>query len=222
MDTRCWQHHSVLVCMEYRCVRTWCRCANERPHASLAQRHSILLAPLQVQTTWRMVRLWCLQAGALDAQFCHARMRGNMQRPGQKHGDRRQQSHQQRGVAWRNGAKAAVLTLFMHAAFGTSVGAKTLKLWHACIIAAVFEFLGFLTLGGTVTATIAQDISSPELYHNYPGSSCHRGPRLSPVVRLVAGWWQACLSAALLRACRSPNTEVYMYGMLVSLASATV
>lgn len=110
----------------------------------------------------------------------------------------------------------------MHAAFGTSVGAKTLKLWHACIIAAVFEFLGALTLGGTVTATIAQDISSPELYHNYPGSSCHRGPRLSPVVRLVAGWWQACLSAALLRACRSPNTEVYMYGMLVSLASATV
>jgi phosphate/sulfate permease len=36
-------------------------------------------------------------------------------------------------------------------AFGTSVGSKTLKLWSAVCIAAVFEFLGCILLGGSVT-----------------------------------------------------------------------
>jgi hypothetical protein len=36
-------------------------------------------------------------------------------------------------------------------AFGTSVGSRTLKLWAAVCIAAVFEFLGAMLLGGSVT-----------------------------------------------------------------------
>jgi phosphate/sulfate permease len=36
-------------------------------------------------------------------------------------------------------------------AFGTSVGSRALKLWAAVVIAAVFEFLGAMLLGGSVT-----------------------------------------------------------------------
>merc|ERR1719163_2095439 len=38
--------------------------------------------------------------------------------------------------------------------FGTSVGAKSLKLWQACIIAGVMEFAGCMLLGQEVTSTI--------------------------------------------------------------------
>lgn len=47
-----------------------------------------------------------------------------------------------------------------HSAFGTSVGSKTLHLWSACVVAAVFEFLGAMLLGGNVTRTIAGGIAN--------------------------------------------------------------
>ncbi|KXZ44981.1 hypothetical protein GPECTOR_60g759 [Gonium pectorale] len=56
-------------------------------------------------------------------------------------------------------------------AFGTSVGAKTLTLKQAVVIAAVFEFTGALVLGRVSTATIAGSIAQisyfqaePEIY----------------------------------------------------------
>lgn len=53
-------------------------------------------------------------------------------------------------------------------AFGTSVGSKTLKLWSAVCIAAVFEFLGAMLLGGSVTRTIAGSIAKPSTFTKYP------------------------------------------------------
>jgi solute carrier family 20 (sodium-dependent phosphate transporter) len=53
-------------------------------------------------------------------------------------------------------------------AFGTSVGSKTLKLWSAVAIAAVFEFLGAMLLGGNVTKTIAGGIANPSTFAKYP------------------------------------------------------
>lgn len=53
-------------------------------------------------------------------------------------------------------------------AFGTSVGSKTLKLWSACLIAAVFEFLGAMLLGGNVTKTIAGGIAKTSTFTKYP------------------------------------------------------
>lgn len=44
-------------------------------------------------------------------------------------------------------------------AFGTSVGSKTLTMWSAVVIAAIFEFLGAMLLGGAVTKTIAGGIA---------------------------------------------------------------
>jgi sodium-dependent phosphate transporter len=48
------------------------------------------------------------------------------------------------------------------------VGAKTLTLWQACIIASVFEFTGAVALGGEVAKTIAGAITSPDYFQNYP------------------------------------------------------
>lgn len=53
-------------------------------------------------------------------------------------------------------------------AFGTSVGSKTLKLWGAVAIAAVFEFLGAMLLGGAVTRTIAGGIANTSTFTAYP------------------------------------------------------
>lgn len=53
-------------------------------------------------------------------------------------------------------------------AFGTSVGAKTLTLWQACLIATVFEFVGALTLGGEVVRTVAGSVTSPTIFAAVP------------------------------------------------------
>ncbi|WIA18457.1 hypothetical protein OEZ85_009915 [Tetradesmus obliquus] len=53
-------------------------------------------------------------------------------------------------------------------AFGTSVGSKTLKMWSAVVIAAVFEFLGAMLLGGQVTKTVAGGIAKTKTFQDYP------------------------------------------------------
>ncbi|KAF6251745.1 phosphate transporter family-domain-containing protein [Scenedesmus sp. NREL 46B-D3] len=53
-------------------------------------------------------------------------------------------------------------------AFGTSVGSKTLSMWSAVCIAAVFEFLGALLLGGQVTKTIAGGIAKTSTFTKAP------------------------------------------------------
>lgn len=53
-------------------------------------------------------------------------------------------------------------------AFGPSVGAKTLRLWQAVIIAAIFEFSGSLLMGGAVVDTISKGIADPDIYADKP------------------------------------------------------
>eukprot|EP00198_Chlamydomonas_reinhardtii_P005539 XP_001694875.1 sodium/phosphate symporter [Chlamydomonas reinhardtii] len=53
-------------------------------------------------------------------------------------------------------------------AFGTSVGAKTITLKQACLIASVFEFAGAIGLGGEVTKTIAGSIARPTAFQDLP------------------------------------------------------
>jgi hypothetical protein len=52
--------------------------------------------------------------------------------------------------------------------FATSVGSKTLKLWQAVVIAAIFEFLGAMVLGGETTKTVASGIANTSLYTEFP------------------------------------------------------
>lgn len=54
-------------------------------------------------------------------------------------------------------------------AFGTSVGSKTLKLWQAVCVAAVFEFLGAMLLGGAVVKTISGGIAKSSSFADTPG-----------------------------------------------------
>ena len=53
-------------------------------------------------------------------------------------------------------------------AFATSVGAKTLKLWHAIVIAAVFEFSGAFLMGSHVSKTIRKGITSASHFEDEP------------------------------------------------------
>lgn len=52
--------------------------------------------------------------------------------------------------------------------FATSIGSKTLKMWHALIIAGCLEFLGAMVLGGEVTRTIAGNIAATATFQEYP------------------------------------------------------
>lgn len=65
-------------------------------------------------------------------------------------------------MAWSIGANDVANS------FGTSVGAKTITLWQACIIAAIFEFVGAISLGGQVAKTIAGSITSPSYFQSQP------------------------------------------------------
>jgi phosphate/sulfate permease len=53
-------------------------------------------------------------------------------------------------------------------AFGTSVGAKTLTLKQAVIIAAIFEFTGAVVLGRVSTSTIARGIANINVFYREP------------------------------------------------------
>lgn len=53
-------------------------------------------------------------------------------------------------------------------AFATSVGSKALKLWQACLIAAVMEFTGAVALGGEVAKTVAGSIADVNTFKEYP------------------------------------------------------
>eukprot|EP00198_Chlamydomonas_reinhardtii_P005535 XP_001694871.1 sodium/phosphate symporter [Chlamydomonas reinhardtii] len=52
--------------------------------------------------------------------------------------------------------------------FATSVGAKTITLRQACVIAGIFEFAGALGLGGEVARTIAGSIARPAAFQDMP------------------------------------------------------
>merc|ERR1719361_3323445 len=52
--------------------------------------------------------------------------------------------------------------------FGTSVGAKSLKIWQACIIAAITEFAGCLLMGKNVTDTVRKGIVDPAAFEENP------------------------------------------------------
>src|SRR3569623_1275431 len=51
-------------------------------------------------------------------------------------------------------------------AFGSSVSSKSLTLKQAVIAAGIFEFLGAILLGASVTGTIRSKIFDPNLYAN--------------------------------------------------------
>lgn len=53
-------------------------------------------------------------------------------------------------------------------AMGTSVGSEAISFKQAIIIAGIFEFLGVVIAGGTVTSTIKKGIISPSLFEHTP------------------------------------------------------
>eukprot|EP00798_Chlamydomonas_sp_ICE-L_P004394 gene4394-14520_t len=53
-------------------------------------------------------------------------------------------------------------------AFATSVGSKTLLLWQAVVIAAIFEFAGAVGLGAETSKTVASEISNVAYYKDTP------------------------------------------------------
>mmetsp|Transcript_26606 Transcript_26606/g.71957 ORF Transcript_26606/g.71957 Transcript_26606/m.71957 type:complete len:717 (+) Transcript_26606:95-2245(+) len=52
--------------------------------------------------------------------------------------------------------------------FATSVGAKSVTMFQACIIAGVFEFVGAVSLGGSVTKTVKGSITDPQNFREEP------------------------------------------------------
>jgi len=62
-------------------------------------------------------------------------------------------------------------------AFGSSVSARSLKLWQAIILGSIMELAGALLLGANITGTIRGKIIRPEFYEDEPevfmfGSLC--------------------------------------------------
>ncbi|CAN8063870.1 unnamed protein product [Agarophyton chilense] len=75
-------------------------------------------------------------------------------------------------------------------AFATSVGAGSLNLKWACVIAAVMEFSGALLLGGNVSDTVRKKIIDPDVFDpNSPEGSLN-GPEM-----LITGFLVALMAA---------------------------
>lgn len=90
------------------------------------------------------------------------------------------------GFGWGTGANDVAN------AFGTSVGAKTITLRQAVLIAAVFEFGGAMLLGRVVTNTIAGGIADPSVFARQPEIYAY-----GMVVALAVGFvWQGFASWA--------------------------
>jgi sodium-dependent phosphate transporter len=88
------------------------------------------------------------------------------------------------GFGWATGANDVAN------AFGTSVGAKTITLRQAVLIAAVFEFSGAMLLGRVVTSTIAGGIADPSFFTRQPEVYAY-----GMVVALAMGFlWQGWAS----------------------------
>lgn len=58
-------------------------------------------------------------------------------------------------------------------AMGTSVGSKALTLRQAVILAAIFEFLGAVLFGASVSETIEKGIVNPQVFVNHPNVFIH-------------------------------------------------
>ncbi|CAN8069271.1 unnamed protein product [Agarophyton chilense] len=71
-------------------------------------------------------------------------------------------------------------------AFATSVGAGSLDLKWACVIAAVMEFLGALLLGGGVTDTVRKKIIKADVFNPLDSGGTSNGPELLMTGFLVA------------------------------------
>eukprot|EP00939_MAST-03C_sp_MAST-3C-sp1_P003534 g3534.t1 len=58
-------------------------------------------------------------------------------------------------------------------AFATSVGAKSITIGQAVILAAIFEFAGALFLGSNVMETVRKDIADPDCFQHNPALLMH-------------------------------------------------
>lgn len=83
------------------------------------------------------------------------------------------------GVAWGIGANDVAN------AFATSVGSRALRLWQACILAAIFEFLGALLLGAQVTETVRKSIIQVQFFDPNQGGAFN-GPEVLMTAFTVA------------------------------------
>lgn len=75
-------------------------------------------------------------------------------------------------------------------AFATSVGAGSLTLKWACVIAAVFEFSGALLMGGSVTDTVRKKIIDVDIFDPHSPEGAANGPEM-----LMTGFFVALISA---------------------------
>ncbi|CDF34368.1 unnamed protein product [Chondrus crispus] len=71
-------------------------------------------------------------------------------------------------------------------AFATSVGAGSLSLKWACVIAAVMEFLGAFLMGGSVTDTVRKKIIDTDVFDPVSDEGAANGPELLMTGFLVA------------------------------------
>eukprot|EP00178_Gracilaria_changii_P000167 TRINITY_DN1015_c0_g1_i1.p2 TRINITY_DN1015_c0_g1~~TRINITY_DN1015_c0_g1_i1.p2 ORF type:complete len:644 (+),score=125.62 TRINITY_DN1015_c0_g1_i1:9476-11407(+) len=71
-------------------------------------------------------------------------------------------------------------------AFATSVGAGSLDLKWACVIAAVMEFAGAVLLGGSVTDTVRKKIIKADVFNPLDSDGTANGPELLMTGFLVA------------------------------------